>query len=409
MNLLDRYILKQFLVNFLILFSILFLFSCIIDLFVNLNSFLDAVDESAADAGETLNRFEHFGRLTTYVVSFYFPRLFQFYAFLVGLVTVGAMGFTLVQLHRHRELTAVLAAGVSLHRVAMPILVAAIGLNVVQFVNRELVLPHYAQELMGSQGQFVGRGIEGFRVPLLSDASGRLFYARRYQPNDQVLEDLVILEFDEGRRMTARILAKRASWLAYARVEGDGGSADLNFDAGNEERSAGGVVKPIGEWIFEEGTKTMISRSDEVAGAGGRPMAIERLATDLDPTRVLLSRHREFRQMLSLSEIKELQASYSMDRSELGELARIRFGRFAQILINLLTLLLAMPFFLLRSPTDLLRQSVFCAGFGIVAQVGGAIGVAVGFAGIAPAASVFLVPLLILLPLAMAMMSRVET
>jgi len=402
MTLLDRYILKQFLVNFIILFSILFLFSCIIDLFVNINDFLESVDKTIESSGTSVGPLGHFVRLAGLIGSFYFPRLFQFYAFLVGLVTIGATGFTLVQLHRHRELTAVLAAGVSLHRVAMPIIAAAIGLNILQFVNREVVLPHYAAPLIRSQGEFAEESIRGFRVPLLQDSSGKLIYARRYRPAEEVLENVVILTLDDQLRWTSRIQADQATWRPFSKDEPGGGADGEAKSALSKESGAA-----VGEWILENGEESMITKTG--AARETQPTKVDAVATDIDPTRLLLFRHQEFRQMLNLRQIGELEASYRLDPNQLAELARVRYGRFAQILINITTLLLTLPFFLLRSPANLLIQSVKCASFGIVAQIGGAVGSAVGLPGIPPAASVFLFPLLILLPLAVATMSRVET
>jgi len=386
MTLLDRYILKQFLFNFLILFLILFLFSSIVDLFVNINGVIESVDASTSGVGEAGGSFAHIFGVISFIVRFYFPRLFQFYAFLVGLLTIGATGFTLVQLHRHRELTAVLAAGVSLHRVALPIIAAAIFLNVFQFINREVFLPHYAPVLIRSQSEFGSNSIRAFRVPLLRDGEGNMFYAAKYHPNEEKMDRVVILKFDDQLRLVSRINADSAVWNPIANREDEG---------------------VLGEWVLEHGVRAAILNASSTGNLKAEDT--HSILTDLDPTRLMLYRHREYRQMLSLSQISELAASAGTNQSELEELARVRYGRFAQILINLLTLLIALPFFLLRSPANLLTQSVKCAAFGITAQIGGAIGTAVGFPGVPPVASVFLFPLLILLPLAVALMSRVET
>jgi len=388
MTLLDRYILKQFLFNFLILFLILFLFSSIVDLFVNINGVIESVDANTASAQAT-GSLNHILYVISFIGRFYFPRLFQFYAFLVGLLTIGATGFTLVQLHRHRELTAVLAAGVSLHRVALPIIAAAIILNVFQFINREIFLPHYAPVLIRSQSEFGLNTIRAFRVPLLRDSEGNMFYAAKYFPNEHKMERVVILKFNNDLILTSRINADSAVWQPQPDLKQQG---------------------ILGKWIFENGRHAAIrTTTTSTATTNLKPQPVSEIQTDLDPTRLMLYRHREYRQMLSLKQINELEESAGTNQSEHEELQRVRYGRFAQILINLLTLLITLPFFLLRSPANLLTQSVKCAALGITAQIGGAIGTAVGFPGIPPVASVFLFPLLILLPLAVALMSRVET
>ncbi len=375
MTILDRYILKHFLSNFVLLFLVLFLFSCIIDLFVNIDSFVEATTD--LDPEGQLSRIAWGVQIARMIFDFYTPRFFQFYTFLVGFVSIGATGFTLVQLHRHRELTAVMAAGVSLHRIAMPIIAAVLFLNVLQFANRELIVPHYAPALLRSHGELGSQELEAYRVRMLKDSDGKLFYANRYYPDQAKLEGLVVFYFDQDYRLIGHISATEAAW-----------------DATDSQ------------WILENGRHVSVARSS--ANEMNPMVSAESIQTDLDPTRLLLYRHHEYRQMLNLRQIAELIPA-APDDAQRQELYRIQYGRFAQILINLLTLLATLPFFLLRSPKNLLMQSVYCAGLGIFAQVGGAVGTAIGFPGISPAASVFLFPLLFLLPISVALMGKVET
>ncbi len=99
MLLIDRYILARFFVNFTLLFTLLFLFAVAIDLAVALEDFVDAARIAAGDDAGTAAVLATFTRLA---VSFQSPRFFQFFAYLHGLVAIGAMGFTLAQMHRHR-------------------------------------------------------------------------------------------------------------------------------------------------------------------------------------------------------------------------------------------------------------------------------------------------------------------
>jgi lipopolysaccharide export system permease protein len=116
-KLIDQYILRKFLGNFVVLFLLLFVFAAAIDLIVNLDRFVEAARKIAGDDAGSVAVSMRFLQL---VFNFQGPRIFQFYAFLHGIVAVGAMGFTLAQMFRAKELVAILASGVSLHRVAMP-------------------------------------------------------------------------------------------------------------------------------------------------------------------------------------------------------------------------------------------------------------------------------------------------
>lgn len=449
MTILDRYILRQFFLNFAMLFAVLFLFSCMADLFVNLDRFVNAArelerierseaaeqaaiednlaeptaaggspatslaravpgaaeseaaatlpdlappegaapvsgdpataitaDESAANG--VVGQFEHVQRVVWMVIDFYWPRLFQFYAFLFGVVVIGATGFTLTQFHRNRELTAVLAAGVSLHRVALPLIIAALGLNVLQFANRELMLPRLAPQLLRGHGDLGQRELAGFRAEMVRDGQGQVFHAREYRPDEQRMHNVTVWVVDrETFRLESRIRADSATWT------GDG-------------------------WALENGRVFQVGR--EIGRDLDRRGTVEFIASDLDPQTLLLRRYQQFRQMLSLRQIGELSERESMfSSSQRALFERVRYGRFAQFLVNMFAFLIALPFFLIREPRNLFVQAVGCASISLTAQIGGAIFTVVGMPGLPPAASVFLFPLLILLPLAAAFMGSVKT
>jgi lipopolysaccharide export LptBFGC system permease protein LptF len=122
--LIDRYIVRRFLANFFILLILLFVFAVSIDLLLELDEFVEVARDTVGPEGGFLAQVM---ALIGVVAHFHGPRLFQFYAYMLGLLSVGAMGFTLAQMHRHRELVALLASGVRLHRIALPILSAALG------------------------------------------------------------------------------------------------------------------------------------------------------------------------------------------------------------------------------------------------------------------------------------------
>ena len=88
MFLIDRYILGRFLANFAILFTLLFLFAIAIDLILALEKFVDVANDAVGEDGGTVMRVLVFLRVA---VDFQAPRFFQFYAFLHGLVAIGAM------------------------------------------------------------------------------------------------------------------------------------------------------------------------------------------------------------------------------------------------------------------------------------------------------------------------------
>ncbi len=129
-------------------------------------------------------------------------------------------------------------------------------------------------------------------------------------------------------------------------------------------------------------------------------------ATDLDPQVLTMRRYRQFATMLSLGQIREMLQTPGVVDSD--DLVRFALARFTTLLINMLVLVMTLPYFLLREPASLLRNSVLCAGMAVPAMMGALLAFAVPFPGIAPAVGVF-IPVLVLTPVALFMATMLKT
>jgi hypothetical protein len=89
-------------------------------------------------------------------------------------------------------------------------------------------------------------------------------------------------------------------------------------------------------------------------------------------------------------------------------LVRFAFARFTTVLINMIVLIMVLPYFLLRGPGSLMRNSVLCAATAIPATMGALLSLAMPVPGIPPAIGVFL-PVLVLIPVAIFMVSTIRT
>lgn len=375
MRILDRYIARRFLANFVILTVLLFAFAVSVDLLLQLDEYVDA---ARARVGPEAGFVTLVVALAGIVADFHGPRIFQFYAYMVGLLSVGAMGFTLAQMHRHRELVAMLASGVKLQRVARPLIVAALGLSVLQLVNQELVLPNLAPLLIRDHGDIGRASVGSFEVPFTADGRGNLLRAPSFDPRTATLSLPTILERDAAGRTARRISADSARWDTAA-----------------------------GAWLLAEGWVTAAqpeSESQTTATFVGEP--IDRWHTDLTPQVLTMRRFNQFATMLSLEQIMRMLGTPGVVNAD--ALVRYAFARFATLMINMLVLLMALPFFLLREPSGLLRNSALCAATAIPATIGSLLSFAVAFPGIPPALGVFL-PVLMLLPGAIYMQSLIRT
>jgi lipopolysaccharide export system permease protein len=377
--LLDRYILVRFLVNFLTLFLLLYVFATSIDVILSLDDF---VKVARLVVGEESGWLRFGGELVWLIVHFQAPRIFQFYAYLHGLAAIGAMGFTLAQMVRYRELVAVMASGVSLYRVAMPFIVAVFALNVLQLANQELVLPRLAPLLLRDHAQIGKRSVNEFEVRFTPDGNRALWQAPSFNPQTATLTSPTILERDERGRTLRRISASEAKWsdeeAAWLLTDGvalmRAGTPAGGGRAGNHGSESRGTTSG--------GTDSLIMSEPVLA-----------YRSDLTPQILMVRNFNQYASMLSLNQISQMLETPTIATRD--SLLRFRYSRFSSVLVNLLVLALTLPCFLLREPANLLRQSIMCASLAIPATVGSAIGMMIEMPGIPPAVGVFL-PVIVL-------------
>jgi lipopolysaccharide export system permease protein len=379
MNLLDRYIARQYFINIVALLVILFCFIVTIDVSLNLPRYWRVAEEITRASGQPDTSFRKVLVTAFDVIDIWWPRLLSLFNFMLGLVLIGAMGFTCTQLVRQRELVAMLASGQSLYRVARPILIVALGMTTLQVLNQEFVIPRIAPLLTRDQGDAGKRDMGTTRVPPTVDGQDRIFYAATFDADKGELTDLSVWERNEQGLATRRIHAAHARWRD-------------------------------GAWQLEDAT------SELRGGAAHRSEpAPTRIETDLDPTVLKIRRYSGFGQNLSLRQAHEILSR--MDAQGLGtdqarrnhdQIMRTSVGRISTMLSNLLTLCIAMSFFLTRVPGNMVFQALKCAPIGIVSLVGGVLGTAVAIPRVPPQVSVFL-PVMILFPVAIALISRVRS
>ena len=375
MRLLDRYIARQFLKNLVLLHVVLFSFVLVIDFSLNFDEYVSIARDMKGPGGEEPSGVRVALVSALLVVDLWWPRLFQLFNYLLGIMLVGAMAFTCSQMVRNREFVAMLASGQSLLRVARPMLLCALLMVGIQTVNREFVVPHLAELLTRSKDDAGKRGLATGARMLTADAQGRLFYARSFDLKNGVIDGLWVWERDSEGLMARRITADSARWNGAA-------------------------------WKLVNG----MARTRSAAVGEGSP--INEIVTDLSPTVLKLRRYEGYSDNLSTRQISELIARYRSEAeppiNRIDSLERIRFGRIATMIGSLLSLLMCLPFFLRREPTNMVLQSLICSPLALAAQMAGVLGAAAAIPGLPPQFSVF-VPVLVLLPLAIASLSNVKT
>ncbi len=308
MKLLDRYLLRAFLTNYFIALSVMVSLYVVLDLFVNLDEFTKFGDSAAV----TLRK----------IISFYGWNLFHYFSQLSGVIVLVAACFTLGRFLRTNELTAVLASGASLYRVAMPLLLAGMALNALWIVNQEVVIPRIADRLARRHDDAEGK--RTYAVWFLRDRDNALLSAVRFDPRSSTLEGVLILERDEQGRLSGIVRADRARWDAERNV-----------------------------WHLELARRTGGLGSPSPDAAGAENAQPSEYASALVPYELRLRQASQWTSFVSVRDLTRLQARYM----HTDEFIKIKHARLTTPLISVLMLLLGIPYFLNRE-----RPSVILAG-----------------------------------------------
>lgn len=366
MKILDRYIIRYFLINFAILLVVLSVLFTIVNVIVDLDEFLEA--------GQI--RADQFGGSSTLatlwsVLDYNGPLMVLIYVFFSGLLVVAAMGFTFSGLSRTGEIGAMVTSGVSLYRVAASVVVAGALLNGLTLPLQELVIPPLASKLGRSPSQVKFDEIKPFEIHYASDDQGNLLSATEYKATSKTLLQMRVLERTPDGIPTGRTTADVAVW--------------------DDTREG---------WRLENGWHMPF---DTVGYNQGN--AIDFLPSAVTPD-VLMARQAAL--YAHLKSIRELQTMAANPVVDSGTINKVIHSRFSLLVMNVLILVMGLPFFLLRQPANMLAQAIKCAGVCITAWAMGQFILQTGDLYISSLAVAWL-PVVILLPISAVMLFWVKS
>lgn len=376
MKILDRYILRQFFINFVVLTVVFLSLFLVVDLVVTLDKFLEAGQQWSGWYGGVLPA------TVVMIADYYGPMLLLIYAFCSGVPVLGAMGFTLASLQRSRESTAVVASGVSLYRVAAPIVVAGILLCGAALPLQELAIPRFAEKLSRSKSDLKHTEPEGVALQLVPDESGDLMSAASFEADPGILRDVTIHVRDEAGMLVRRIGATQAYWVASR------GGWEL----------VQGMAAEVGDQDMSDPTSLRVE-----------PRVVEFFATGLSP-QVLTVRQQSglYEWFLTMGDLQSLQSNPAVEPSKQNEITRILWGRFSLLVVNVLVLVMGLAFFLQVGRPNLLTQAVKAAGVCLPIWGGGLLILFTGAGGLNPVATAWL-PVVLYLPVSAVLLQLVRT
>ncbi len=322
MNVLDRYILKSLMLNYGIALSVMMSLYVVLDLFVNMDEFT----EHNLSVVETIRN----------IADYYGPNLFLYFSQLSGVITLFACLLTIARTRRFNELTAVLSSGVSLYRIAVPVVLFGVLTTSLLILDTEVLIPSVAHKLARRHDDVTGE--HAYVVSLMHDQDGALLSAGRFEPTTGYLHRLTVIYRDEHGGLSGILEADRAVWETIA------GSPNG------------------GRWRLERGRGFQPITSTEPA-VGPRQQKREFFPryydSRLDPKTIERRQAEQWIRFLSLSQLRELEPTQPANAAAIRQ---SRHARIATPIINLVLLLLGLPFFLDRSPTNVAGDAWACLG-----------------------------------------------
>lgn len=370
MKTLDRYIIKQFLQNYVILCVVLSGLYVLVDLIVDLDEFLKAGREHADRLGGVIPA-------TAWVMADYYgPVLLLIFSAMSGLLVVAAMGFTIAQLQRTREITAILASGISLYRVAAPVLIAGFAINLLVLPVQELAIPPLAEKLVRSKSQVGQPTITDKPVHYARDESGSLISAASFSAESQAMTGVRIIERDDTGRQMRLIRADRATWSDSKKV-----------------------------WLLEGGQAFQTVTSDTLPEALGGE-SVGQYRTELSPEVMINRQAALFVRLQSIKDLQRMRGNAALSPQQRDQITQVMWGRFTTLVLGVLILLMGLPYFLTRVPGNMLINSAKAAGLTIGAWSAGL--VLMQIAGLNPVTTALL-PIALYVPVSFYLISTIKT
>jgi LPS export ABC transporter permease LptF/LPS export ABC transporter permease LptG len=216
-RLMDIYLLRRFLFHFSLLMAVfIFLFEAF--------TFFELLDDIARHRVPFLIVVDYFRFLTPYLLY----NLAPLGALVAVLVTLGVMS-------KNNEIVACKASGISLYRLAIPLLFAGLALAASMIVLNETYLPYANQRQDALRNQIKGRPAQTYAHPQrwIFGNDEKIYNYDLFDPTQNLFGGLSVVELDPATfQMRRRVFASRARWLDSQKVWGLEGAWVRDFSQG---------------------------------------------------------------------------------------------------------------------------------------------------------------------------------
>lgn len=311
MKILDRYVLRSFLVNYLISFLVLIGMYIVLDMVFNFDELVQTKGDIQISTVTLLAQ----------IARHYFFQSFLIFVHLSGIIPVVAAAFTLIRMSRTNEVPAILAAGVPLLRVAAPIIFAAMILQGLLAVDQELIIPNIIMELTQKHDEMYQQAKEKwFQVKTMQDDQHNLLFVGRYTPaspnTPASMNAIDIVEYNDSFQPLSHTTADWATW--------------------DEKQKY---------WKLTNGLRVSGLLPTQTRAAG-QPVNVYK--SNITPDELALFHSGDFVNLLSRERINELLQRRQVYGA--ANLLRVKHFRLSQLVMNVIMLLVAIPCVVTREP-----------------------------------------------------------
>lgn len=197
MTILDKYIIRQFKNNLLFILLAIWLVFLLVHLIDHLADYMD----------------KHAPLFS--VVKFYLFHSPFVLILTLPIAMLLATLFSIGQLSRRNELTAMKSAGMSLYRILLPVLFLGLAISFLSMIIGGAILPYANEKKLEVKRVEIEKGTPYRNVNLynllVQDQTGAIFRLKSYHTQKKFGTEVLVQRF-EGSRLLERIEAQRISW-----------------------------------------------------------------------------------------------------------------------------------------------------------------------------------------------------
>ena len=200
MKIIDRYIIREFILPFFYCLFVFISLYIVIDLFSRLE--------------DILKHHVEWKTLLQYYAAF-LPIIFVRTAPVAVLLSTL---YVLGNLSKYNEITALKAGGLNVWRLALPLFFLGLIISIVTLAINDKIVPQanlisttVKEEHLDREKKETGQRI--IENIALYGTRNRLIHVCKFYVHDNLLKEITILEQDENERVTAKIQAKEAKWI----------------------------------------------------------------------------------------------------------------------------------------------------------------------------------------------------